>query len=317
MTTTYTKSLSSDFGGILESSQLHKTILADGGISPNILAISVGDPTSDTVKITFDSALDGSEQTVLGGIISTHDPDPQIFEELLFETIISSQSPFTVRNRSLLCDTSGGNITILLPKSTRSLNGILGFKKIDAANTVTINAWNSELIDGQTTYTLTSLNQRVIIKSNGSGWEFYTEETIEASLNSIILPISTIKGSIIVRGVEQVGTKTLYLDRIDYNLNWICIKDIEIDDVSEISNNCQGDHETHMQCNGQDFSGYTCEEIESGIYKITGLQHSGVTQSNDPEEGPGPSVPEFSIIGILLVFIIGILAFLIIWKKKN
>ena len=89
------------------------------------------------------------------------------------------------------------------------------------------------------------------------------------------------KGYIVLSGVntyELYGkTKTLYINRIDTKMNWVCVKDQEISDIEEITKNCKGENEYHVQCNGQDFDGYKCTyNSELDQYKITGLKHSGV-----------------------------------------
>lgn len=88
------------------------------------------------------------------------------------------------------------------------------------------------------------------------------------------------KGYIFVKGIAQADgtTKTLYLDNINTNMNWLCIKDAEITDVSEITPNCNGAYETIVQCNGiLNRVGYRCTNTGSQ-YKIEGLKHSGAIQ---------------------------------------
>ncbi len=70
MTTTYTKSLVSDFGGNLNTVQLRIEINNDVSISPTCLAVI---NIADDVDIIFDSALSGPEQTNLDTVISSHD----------------------------------------------------------------------------------------------------------------------------------------------------------------------------------------------------------------------------------------------------
>jgi len=106
--------------------------------------------------------------------------------------------------------------------------------------------------------------------------------TIEQNNNN-----SAVKGYVILRGIDTSRlinqTKTLYMNRIDISMNWVCVKDAEINSKDEISDNCKGSDETHVQCNGQDFGGYTCtENTTTHQYKITGLHHSGVTQTATP-----------------------------------
>ncbi|MEM4337115.1 MAG: right-handed parallel beta-helix repeat-containing protein, partial [Candidatus Woesearchaeota archaeon] len=86
-----------------------------------------------------------------------------------------------------------------------------------------------------------------------------------------------IKGYTYISGVGGV-TKTLYLDKINPYLKYVCIKDEEIESISEISNNCHGNNEYLLKCDGLERYGYKCVE-EAENYIITGLKHSGVTQS--------------------------------------
>ncbi|MBO9151157.1 hypothetical protein ACFOTA_02990 [Chitinophaga sp. GCM10012297] len=60
------------------------------------------------------------------------------------------------------------NITIALPPST--VGRVLMFKKVHAANVVTLTPYGSEKIDGQTSATLTDNNQVLRLVGMGSGW---------------------------------------------------------------------------------------------------------------------------------------------------
>ena len=95
------------------------------------------------------------------------------------------------------------------------------------------------------------------------------------------------KGYIYVSGVSQANntTKTLYMDDIDTNLNWVCIKDAELNDISEITPNCKGANEYQINCNGVEKYGYKCENNGTN-YIITGLTHSGAMQSETPSSSP-------------------------------
>lgn len=72
MSTIYTKSLSTDFGGSIKLKQFHEEVVADGGIAPNLTGVTM---TADVVDIAFDAALSAGEQTTLDGLISSHTPD--------------------------------------------------------------------------------------------------------------------------------------------------------------------------------------------------------------------------------------------------
>lgn len=68
---TYTKSLSSDFGGSLNSRQLHNAIDDNVNITTNILRI---DTDGDDVDIIFDGSLSGLESSTLDSLVSAHNP---------------------------------------------------------------------------------------------------------------------------------------------------------------------------------------------------------------------------------------------------
>ena len=71
---------------------------------------------------------------------------------------------------TVLVDSSGGNRTINLPTAASARYKIYEIKKIDAANTVTIDPSGAELIDGVATKVLSNDNEAVIIQSDGTGW---------------------------------------------------------------------------------------------------------------------------------------------------
>jgi hypothetical protein len=68
-------------------------------------------------------------------------------------------------------DASTGLVAITLPTATGN-NGVeYIYKKIDSsANTVTLNAFGAETIDGQSSYILYALDEAVRLVSNGQNW---------------------------------------------------------------------------------------------------------------------------------------------------
>lgn len=74
-------------------------------------------------------------------------------------------------------------------------------------------------------------------------------------------------------------TKTIYLDRLNASKNSVCLKDMEIRLISEISNNCDGLNEFKVECDGTLQNNYNCSYINAaGKYRISGLNHSGLKQ---------------------------------------
>lgn len=67
--TTYTRSLSGDFGGNLSAGHFHEEVNADVGIIPGVVTINAKD---DVVDIVFDTSLSVGEEAILDGLISSH-----------------------------------------------------------------------------------------------------------------------------------------------------------------------------------------------------------------------------------------------------
>jgi hypothetical protein len=81
--TTYTKSLSTDFGGNINLSNLHNEIVAETGIVPVLNGVS---QTGDDIEITFVTGLSGGELTLLNTVISNHN-SIVILPTILHETV--------------------------------------------------------------------------------------------------------------------------------------------------------------------------------------------------------------------------------------
>src|SRR3989304_9325209 len=76
MSSTYTKSIASDFGGSFSPRQFHDEIENDVTITTNLIGINT---TGDAVDIIFSSALSGAEETQLNSLISSYSYQ-QMFE---------------------------------------------------------------------------------------------------------------------------------------------------------------------------------------------------------------------------------------------
>lgn len=77
--------------------------------------------------------------------------------------VLFADSPFTplVTDGVILCDCTGGAITINLPPLADTIGTVLAIKKVDvSANAVTIDADGSETIDFTTTKTLAARGDR-------------------------------------------------------------------------------------------------------------------------------------------------------------
>ncbi len=96
------------------------------------------------------------------------------------------------------------------------------------------------------------------------------------------------KGKLLIKGINlSSGTKTVYLSRIKAN-DLICIKDVEIDSLDEISGGCNANGEFKITCDGTIQNGYNCSVLNN-TYKITGLNHSGIVEYEVPPQPQQPA----------------------------
>ena len=88
-------------------------------------------------------------------------------------TITVLDSPFTPTNANftVLCDASGGPISVTLPAGATMVGQGFNFKKIDAsANIITITPNGAELIDGAANKKLIMQYTTISIQTDGSNW---------------------------------------------------------------------------------------------------------------------------------------------------
>ena len=87
-------------------------------------------------------------------------------------------------------------------------------------------------------------------------------------------------GYVIVKGIslDTGRTKSVYVDNASL-ADGVCIKDIDMSDITSITENCTGTKEYFVPCPGSRNS-YRCT-VSGERYRISGLNHSGVRQSND------------------------------------
>ncbi len=85
-------------------------------------------------------------------------------------------------------------------------------------------------------------------------------------------------GSLLIRGINLPPgkTKTVYVDNIA-NVNSVCVKDMEIVNITEISSSCNGLNEILVTCDNNSYSGYACNNLGTK-YEIVNLTHSGIIE---------------------------------------
>jgi len=86
--------------------------------------------------------------------------------------------------------------------------------------------------------------------------------------------------SLVIKGIDltsQNREKTLFLNRTNTTFNSVCVKDLEINSIDEMTSDCSGSDEIKLACDGIATSNFVCS-LEGTIYKITGLSNSGIKQ---------------------------------------
>lgn len=76
----------------------------------------------------------------------------------------------SVKDYTILADTSTRNITVLLPSAATANGKIYNVKKTDSLNTLTITSSAGSTIDSATSKSITTINQSVTVHSNGNYW---------------------------------------------------------------------------------------------------------------------------------------------------
>jgi hypothetical protein len=86
-----------------------------------------------------------------------------------FKTLTTTQE-VRVGGTIYLVDTTSGSVVVTLPLAKDANGEYFVFKKVVAANTMTIDGAGSETIDGATTQAFTTQWSVVTIASNGTEW---------------------------------------------------------------------------------------------------------------------------------------------------
>ncbi|MBW3015359.1 S8 family serine peptidase [Candidatus Woesearchaeota archaeon] len=85
-------------------------------------------------------------------------------------------------------------------------------------------------------------------------------------------------GYTLIKGLSLASgeTKTIYVDNLTNTSNGVCIKDTEVNSISDISAACSSADETKLTCPGTS-GAYTCT-LGDNIYIISGLSNSAVRE---------------------------------------
>lgn len=86
-------------------------------------------------------------------------------------TALTSNTTLTRSHRTVLCDSSGGTLTVTLPAAANAKYQIYDIKKTDTSGvSVLIDGNAAETIDGDATKSLNLQNESITIQSNGTSW---------------------------------------------------------------------------------------------------------------------------------------------------
>ena len=107
----------------------------------------------------------------------------QIFETGAAVNLTTGTHSINLDKEIFICDTSSGNVTLNLPAADTVKGQKFIIKKSELSNSVTING----AIDGLESYALTSLNESVIIESDGSTYWAIADNKAKPSTNSNVL----------------------------------------------------------------------------------------------------------------------------------
>lgn len=121
-----------------------------------------------------------------------------------------------------LVDTSGGAVTLNLPKIATS-NESIGVQVIDATNTVTINTNVADTVDGTTAQTITLRNERdwrVFNAYQGNEWQTYRGSSGNGAIVGEWIDISGDFDSLVSNLPTGAGPKKLFYQRTGENL-WL------------------------------------------------------------------------------------------------
>lgn len=89
--------------------------------------------------------------------------------------VITLTASATIRpeHSIVLANTTSGSVTVTLPPARDCKGREYKFKKLVAANTMTLDAYGSETIDGAATQAATTQYGSFVIVSDGTGWHIF------------------------------------------------------------------------------------------------------------------------------------------------
>ena len=139
-----------------------------------------------------------TDQDLWGGYLNDNftslDSLIKIASDVVVVSKVATYSVLTSdRNKLIVCNATGGSITINLPAAATAGNGFrIYVKKTDAsANAVTLDGSGSQTIDAATTYVLSGQNNFAEVVSDGSNWFIVSAQRTSSTTVPGIVELAT------------------------------------------------------------------------------------------------------------------------------
>lgn len=114
-----------------------------------------------------------------------------------------------------LIDSSGGNVTATLPAASSVYNGFrVHFKAVDLSNDVTLDGNGSETIDGETTYSISAVDDSITLICDGSNWQILSTNAEVAASSETVSGI--VEKATSAEAAAQTSDKNLTADNAQY-----------------------------------------------------------------------------------------------------
>lgn len=123
-------------------------------------------------SVVVDRPLEAVDYALAHNSVNVRGVQVGLYDCLIQSVTKTADYTQTTSDRLIYVDTSAATRTItLFAVASATLNTVYSFIKTSAANSLTLDANASELIDGATTKSVTALNARIdLITTNGTSW---------------------------------------------------------------------------------------------------------------------------------------------------
>lgn len=167
--------------------------------------------TDHKFEFTWDTT--GPTQCPIDGAHDVNLKSISVMDQGNITLVSSDDSPYKIRGSRISCDTTNGNIILLLPKIQSSKYAEILIKKQVTVNDILIQADGSELINSASTYSQTGTNDTLVVSNDAVEWSAtnVVSDTIvndgnitQPSVKNDSLPISVEKGEILVGNGTEI-----------------------------------------------------------------------------------------------------------------